>query len=159
VQTASPSIPPAATVAGNKRIRGNLSFAFSYPEQVLRNNPRLFRIFRWLCKLSSSEQKLSAIRLLCARHQVNRLGVFDSVLTDDFAADSDVDFLYEFDEDRLTPDEELDHLLAMIAGLQQLPGRRVDFGWHGGLSNPYFKAEVDKQKHLVHEQKSGKVLV
>lgn len=105
------------------------------------------------------ERHLPAIRQLCARHQVKRLWVFGSVLTDDFSVDSDIDFLYEFDEAHLTPDEELDHLLAMIAGLQRLLGRRVDFVWHGGLSNPYFKAEVEEKKRLIYVQKYEEVLV
>ncbi|MEZ4829295.1 MAG: nucleotidyltransferase domain-containing protein [Bacteroidia bacterium] len=105
------------------------------------------------------KQHLSAIRQLCVRHQVKRLWVFGSVLTDDFSADSDIDFLYEFDEANLTHEAELDNLLAMIAGLQRLLGRPVDFVWYGGLSNPYFKAEVDAQKWLVYEQKSEEVPV
>ncbi|GAB4418162.1 MAG: hypothetical protein OHK0039_29310 [Bacteroidia bacterium] len=79
------------------------------------------------------------------------------MLTDDFTADSDIDFLYEFDEAHLTPDEELDHLLGMIAGLQRLLGRPVDFD--GGLRNPYFKAEVEARKQLVYEQKSREAAV
>ena len=98
------------------------------------------------------KQHLPAIRQLCARHQVRRLWVFGSALTDDFSADSDIDFLYEFDEAHLTHEAELDHLLAMIAGLQRLLGRPVDFVWYGGPSNPYFKAEVEAHKQLVYEQ-------
>ena len=105
------------------------------------------------------EQHLPAIRQLCAQHRVKRLWVFGSVLTDDFTADSDIDFLYEFDEAHLTPDEELDHLLGMIAGLQRLLGRPVDFVWHGGLRNPYFKAEVEARKQLVYAQRSEEVPV
>lgn len=105
------------------------------------------------------EQQIPAIQQLCAKHQVNRLWVFGSVLTDEFTADSDIDFLYEFDEANLTHEKELDHLLAMIAGLQQLLGRRVDFVWYGGLSNPYFKAEEEKRKQLIYARKSKEVPV
>ena len=85
--------------------------------------------------------------------------MFGSVLTEDFSDDSDIDFLYEFDDSCLTPDEELDHLLAMIAGLQKILGRRIDFIWNGGLNNPYFKAELEAGKRLIYVQKSEEVLV
>ena len=102
---------------------------------------------------------LPAIRQLCARHRVRRLWVFGSVLTDDFTTDSDIDFLYEFDEASLTPDEELDLLLGMVDGLQRLLSRPVDFVWYGGLRNPFFKTEVEARKQLVYEQESEEVPV
>lgn len=105
------------------------------------------------------KKHIPQIQLLCQQHRVKQLWAFGSVLTDTFSENSDIDFLYEFDEENLTHEEELDHLLGLIAGLQQLLGRRVDFVWYGGLQNPYFKAEIEKSKYLIYAQKPEEVPV
>lgn len=43
----------------------------------------------------------TAIIRFCQRHHIQKLSVFGSVLRDDFGANSDVDFLVEFDPDHI----------------------------------------------------------
>jgi uncharacterized protein len=67
------------------------------------------------------------IAAFCRRHPIRRLAFFGSVLRDDFAPESDVDVLVEF---------ELGHVprfaFAMQDELSDLFGRRVDLNAHGG---------------------------
>lgn len=93
---------------------------------------------------------------LCECHKLSQLWVFGSVLTELFTEDSDIDFLYEF-EQGLTPDEELDHLLGFIESATEILNRRIDLVWVGGLRNPYFKEEVDQSKQLIYVKESEEV--
>ncbi len=66
---------------------------------------------------------LEQIREFCRRNPIRKLSLFGSVLRDDFAENSDVDFLVEFLPDR-TPG--LIRLLGMRDQLQDLIGRTAD---------------------------------
>ncbi|MGA2500177.1 MAG: nucleotidyltransferase family protein [Tepidisphaeraceae bacterium] len=74
----------------------------------------------------------------CKRHAIRRLGLFGSVLRDDFRPDSDVDVLVEFDAG-CTPS--LLDLGGMQVELSELPGRTVDLKTPGFLSR-YFREAV-----------------
>lgn len=78
------------------------------------------------------------IALFCRRYGVERLGLFGSILGNDFRADSDVDVLVEFPRGQ-TPS--LLTLGAMQMELSELLGRRVDLRTPGDLSR-YFRDEV-----------------
>jgi predicted nucleotidyltransferase len=60
---------------------------------------------------------------LCRRFRVKRLALFGSVLREDFNPESDVDVLYEFDDDAVIGWDIVDfeHELSKLFG-----GRRVD---------------------------------
>jgi hypothetical protein len=58
----------------------------------------------------------------CERHHVRKLSLFDSVLRDDFAPDSDVDVLVEFEPDAIVGLK----FIAMQRELSNLVGREVD---------------------------------
>lgn len=71
-----------------------------------------------------------SIRELCRRHGVERLAVFGSVLTPDFRADSDVDFLVRFRPESENP--WMAHLTELEEELAELLGRSVDvIDWRG----------------------------
>lgn len=65
-----------------------------------------------------------ALAELCRRHHIKRLALFGSVLRDDFGPNSDVDILYEFEEDHVPGWEVADIIdeLSVVFG-----GRKVDF--------------------------------
>jgi predicted nucleotidyltransferase len=44
------------------------------------------------------QNNLEIIKTLCSKHHVKELYVFGSVVREDFGADSDVDFLLEYDD-------------------------------------------------------------
>lgn len=76
----------------------------------------------------------------CARHQVRSLRIFGSVLSDDFAPDSDIDILLEF-QPGVDPD--LFELGGMQQDLTDLFGREVD------LKTPEMFAPASLQRVLA----------
>lgn len=79
-----------------------------------------------------------AITAFCRRHQIRRLSLFGSVLTDRFGPESDLDLLVEF-EPQAAPS--LLDIAAMELELMELAGREVDLRTPQDLSR-YFREEV-----------------
>ncbi|WP_454296339.1 nucleotidyltransferase family protein [Salana multivorans] len=78
---------------------------------------------------------LDLIAEICSRHQVTRLKVFGSVLTDRFEPSrSDVDFLVEFDPDA---ERTFQALFALRDELERAVGHPVDLVDSRNLRNPY----------------------
>lgn len=94
---------------------------------------------------------IAEIEALCRRRGVRRLAVFGSVLRPDFAANSDVDFLVEFQ-----PDAELPwaaHLTELEAELAALVGRDVDVvDWKAveRSRNPYRRHGILSGRRLLY---------
>ena len=94
---------------------------------------------------------LAEIAELCRRRGVRRLAVFGSVLRPDFGAQSDVDFLVEFE-----PGAELPwaaHLTELEAELVALLGREVDVvDWKAveRSRNPYRRHGILSGKRLLY---------
>lgn len=82
----------------------------------------------------------------CRRHHIRRLWIFGSALRDDFRTDSDVDFLYLF-EDGHTPGWDIVDIEAELASLV---GRKVDFVSIKYL-NKRLAAEVLKEARLIYD--------
>lgn len=73
-----------------------------------------------------------ALDAVCERHGVKELAVFGSALREDFAPESDADFLVQFlDEGSYGP--WMDKLAALEEDLSNLLGRRVDVTPKDGL--------------------------
>jgi len=73
----------------------------------------------------------------CRRHNVRRLALFGSVLGEDFAPDSDVDILIEFE-----PGTRIGlRFFALQDELSQIVGRKVDLNTPGFLGK-YFRERV-----------------
>ncbi|MBX3363026.1 MAG: nucleotidyltransferase family protein [Phycisphaeraceae bacterium] len=87
-----------------------------------------------------------AIEAFCARHGVRRLSLFGSILRPDFAPESDVDMLVEFEPGK-TPG--MIGFGAMILELEQLVGRKVDLRTPNDLS-PYFRPTVLSEARPLH---------
>ena len=73
----------------------------------------------------------------CKRNRIRKLAFFGSVLRDDFAPESDVDVLVEFEPGH-TPGL---RFFRMEEELSELLGRKVDLNTPAFLS-PYFRQEV-----------------
>ncbi len=77
------------------------------------------------------------IAAFCRRHHIRRLSLFGSVLRADFAADSDVDVLVEFEPEHVPGLK----FFAMEAELAGILGRNVDLATPGFLSR-YIRDQV-----------------
>ena len=105
------------------------------------------------------QENLQKIRQLCVKHKVKQLWVFGSVLRSDFSPSSDIDFLYEMDDDNIVDEESYDCFWGFYDALITLLNRNIDMVWYYGIRNPYFKEAVDETKFLIYDQRSEKVSV
>ena len=94
---------------------------------------------------------MDRIAEFCQRNHIRRLALFGSVLRDDFAPESDVDVLVEFEPDTrvgfafITVQDELSNML----------GRRVDMSTFDGVKgsrNWLLRAEILDSAEVVYEQ-------
>lgn len=81
----------------------------------------------------------------CRQHHIRRLSVFGSALRGDFAPDSDLDVLVEFDEGH----EPGFAFFGMQDELSDLLGRKVDLHTPGFLSR-YFRDKVLKEAEVLY---------
>ena len=87
-------------------------------------------------KLASLKDELAGF---CKRNHILKLSLFGSALTKEFADDSDIDLLVQFDPDCIPGLLELvamEHELSQIFG-----GRKIDLRTAEDLSR-YFRAEI-----------------
>jgi predicted nucleotidyltransferase len=85
---------------------------------------------------------------LCARHHVQSLELFGSAANGDFTADSDVDFLVQFQP--MSPGDHARAYLELLESLQELFGRPVDLIEVNAIENPYFLKRVNESRKLVY---------
>jgi hypothetical protein len=88
-----------------------------------------------------------AVAEFCRRHHIRRLGLFGSVLRDDFGPESDVDVLVEFEPGAAPGFFELGE---MREELSTIFGRNVDLRTPRSLS-PYFRDRVLREAVRLHD--------
>ena len=94
------------------------------------------------------ELPIEQIAGFCRVHDVRRLWLFGSVLRDDFGADSDVDFLVEFQPDAQVG---LLDMAAMEIELGEMLGREVDLRTPAEIS-PHFRRKVLDSAELQYDR-------
>jgi hypothetical protein len=83
---------------------------------------------------------------LCRRRRIRRLALFGSALREDFAPDSDVDLLVEFEPDSGIGLE----FFAIERELTEVIGRKVDLNT-AGFINKRFRDRVLAEAQVVYE--------
>lgn len=86
---------------------------------------------------------------LCKQYAVKSLFLFGSAVNEKFNDQSDFDFLVSF-QDGLDPVVYADNFFALKKGLEQLLGRKVDLITERSLSNPYFIADIERNRQLLY---------
>jgi hypothetical protein len=82
----------------------------------------------------------------CRHNQIRRLALFGSVLRDDFASESDVDVLVEFE-----PGTRVGlRFFGMERELSEILGHKVDLNTPGFLSK-YFRDEVIAEAEVLYD--------
>jgi predicted nucleotidyltransferase len=89
----------------------------------------------------------SALRDFCKHHHIRKMSIFGSALRADFAPDSDIDILVEFEPEHIPGLE----FFTMEDELSDLLGREVDLNTPGFLSQ-YFRDEVMAEANVFYEQ-------
>ncbi len=89
------------------------------------------------------------IAALCHRFHVRRLDLFGSAARkSDFTANSDIDFLVEFEISPTSP--ALADYLDLRDALTSLFGREVDLTMVSAVRNPCLRASIDRSRAPLH---------
>ncbi len=94
------------------------------------------------------ELNMDKIKILCAKHKVNKLFVFGSVLKDTFTNESDIDFVVDFE--KLDLSDYADNYFDLKDQLESIFNRPVDLLEEKGIRNPYLRKQIENEKHLIY---------
>lgn len=95
---------------------------------------------------TNQEQILS----LCIQYKVKRLWLFGSALDDNvFGPSSDLDFLYETDDEKMTDREYVDFPIMLKKRLEKLFDRSVDLIPDKHFENPFLRESILKNRYLI----------
>lgn len=94
------------------------------------------------------EKYSNDINQLCLAYNVKRLYVFGSVLTDKFAANSDIDFIVDFEPVEIN--QYADNYYDFKFSLEKILQRSVDLLEGQAIKNPYFLHVINNQRQLVY---------
>ena len=95
---------------------------------------------------------------ICASHQVEKIYVFGSSITDHFdPAKSDIDLIVELDIQ--DPIEYGENLLSLWNTLESFFNRKVDLLTEESLQNPYLRKSIEATKKLIYDRQGEKVFV
>lgn len=98
--------------------------------------------------LSLIQNRRSDLHSICRSRAVRRLELFGSAVRADFNAESDLDFLVEFDTDSRAP--VLDDYFGLKEDLESLFGRPVDLVMLRAVRNPYVRAGIERDRELLY---------
>ena len=99
-------------------------------------------------------KNITDIRALCVKHFVKNLFVFGSILTEYFDKQSDVDFLYEIDVNKLNKAEGktdyVDNLFQFEDALSAILKRKIDLLPNIYIHNKYMRENINRNKRLLY---------
>jgi len=95
------------------------------------------------------EMNIDKIIALCKKYKVARLWVFGSILTPHFNDQSDVDFLVDFDEEKVALLDYADNFFDFIHAVESVVGRKVDMVVNKSIHNRFFRTEVNETRRLI----------
>ena len=89
--------------------------------------------------------KLDKIISLCEKHKVKTISVFGSAARNAMTAESDIDFLVQFSAEIDVLDY-ADNYFALLEGLEEITGKKIDLISTNSLRNPILKEEINRSK-------------
>ena len=98
--------------------------------------------------MNSLNNYINDINKLCEQHNVKKLYLFGSALTDNFNENSDVDLIVDFNT--ISVDDYADNYFNFKFSLQDVFKRSIDLLEEQAISNPYFKKSVLKDRSLIY---------
>ena len=98
--------------------------------------------------MSELEKHISQIKDLCSKHKVKTLYAFGSVLNKDFNAQSDVDFIVDFEP--VDIQYYADNYYDLKFSLENIFHRPIDLLEEKAIKNPYFRQSVDQHRQLLY---------
>ncbi len=103
------------------------------------------------------KNKIQKINFLCKNHGVEKLWIFGSINTNNFTAESDIDFLVDFEP--MNIEDYAENYFLLADSLETLFERKIDLVTVNSLSNPYFIEEVNNSKLLIYDRQKQEILV
>jgi uncharacterized protein len=91
------------------------------------------------------EKKLPEIKMLFIKYNVKKAYLFGSAATNKFHKNSDIDFLYTFDED-LDYETYANNFFNLSQDLENLLENPVDLVAEKSLKNPYLIESINESK-------------
>lgn len=92
---------------------------------------------------------INQIVSLCSKYKVKNLFAFGSVLTENFAGDSDIDFLIDIHSS--DPIDYAENYFDFKFELEDLLNRPIDLLEQKGLKNSFLIDNINKTKKLIYE--------
>lgn len=106
-------------------------------------------MLKWVIMIELVQQHVRELEVLCEKYHVQRLELFGSAVTGEFAsASSDLDFLVTFLP--LQEGQYADAYFDLLFDLQELFSRDVDLVVAEAIQNPYFKQAIDQHRELLY---------
>ncbi len=99
-----------------------------------------------------NQRDVNSMKRLCKDHEVDRLYLFGSFLTDKFKSDSDVDMVVDFKD--ISTERYADNYFKLKYALEEILGRKVDLLEEKAIKNPFLKKEINANKKLFYAEKS-----
>jgi len=96
------------------------------------------------------KNSLDEIIISCKKHKVKSLELFGSAVRSDFNENSDVDFLYEFQKDKIAELDYADNYFEFLFSLQNILKRNIDLVPNEKLKNPYLLTQIKKEKIRIY---------
>ena len=93
-------------------------------------------------------EKKEALIELCTKHQLSKLYVFGSALSQKFSDSSDIDFLIQFKD--IPFDQYTDHYFELHEDLEALLGKKIDLITDKSLSNTFFIEKLINKRVLLY---------
>lgn len=97
-----------------------------------------------------SDKNIYRIKKLCRQYKVKTFFAFGSVTRDDLRSDSDIDFVFDFEE--TDPFKYTDLYFQLKESLEHLLHRHVDLLEEKGIKNQFFRKELDRTKIMIYGQ-------
>lgn len=88
------------------------------------------------------------IKILCQKHNVNKLFAFGSVLTNRFNEQSDIDLIVSFDKQNIA--DYFDNYFDFKYSLEDIFGRKVDLLEDKPIKNKYLRESIEHSKQLIY---------
>jgi predicted nucleotidyltransferase len=92
---------------------------------------------------------INQIKALCEQHKVKELYVFGSATTDRFNEKSDIDFLYQFDDNKIN--DYFVNFFEFKESIERLLKRNVDLIFNDNFKNRIFVKSVQETKVKLYE--------
>ncbi len=100
--------------------------------------------------MKNIEKYQPQIKKICESFPVKRLGLFGSVLNENFTSESDIDVLVVFE--KKTDIDLFSAYFELKEKLEEIFHNSIDLVIEKNFRNPYFRESVEKTRKIIYER-------